>query len=143
MRSCLGWEKEDSAAYIECDIASISDTVSDGMGKSTHGMHSNNTVYSDAVKKVKFSFHNHHELERAYRKVTREVQALARLEHVNVVRYYQAWLEPLSPEDKVETSKEKKVRVSSPQSVFENVSADTDGDRWVSLSSHSVSGICP
>jgi serine/threonine protein kinase len=47
-----------------------------------------------AIKKVKFSFRNASELERAYKRVVREVQSLAALDHQNIVRYNQAWFEP-------------------------------------------------
>jgi serine/threonine protein kinase len=46
-----------------------------------------------AIKKVKFSFRNAHELETTYTKVIREVKLLAKLDHVNIVRYNQAWFE--------------------------------------------------
>jgi translation initiation factor 2-alpha kinase 1 len=47
-----------------------------------------------ALKKIKFSFRNATELERAYTRVVREVRSLAALDHPNIVRYNQAWFEP-------------------------------------------------
>ncbi|KAL9653862.1 hypothetical protein ABK040_012923 [Willaertia magna] len=46
------------------------------------------------IKKVTFSFKNTAELEKVYSRVVKEVRVLASLDHLNVVRYYQAWFEP-------------------------------------------------
>ena len=47
-----------------------------------------------AIKKIKFSFKDKHELREVYQQIIREVRALAALDHPNIVRYNQAWFEP-------------------------------------------------
>jgi len=49
-----------------------------------------------AIKRVKFSFKNIQELNDTYQQVTKEVKTIAGLDHPNIVRYNQAWFEPVN-----------------------------------------------
>eukprot|EP00762_Andalucia_godoyi_P005556 ANDGO_00497.mRNA.1 Eukaryotic translation initiation factor 2-alpha kinase len=68
-----------------------------GFGKVFRVRH-NTDGHEYAVKRVRISFRSVRDLEKRYSRVIREVQMLARLDHPNIVRYYQAWLEPVLAE---------------------------------------------
>lgn len=53
-----------------------------------------------AIKRIRFCFRDPNQLKDAYENVIREVQALSSIEnHSRIVRYHNAWFDPLLPED--------------------------------------------
>eukprot|EP00479_Gromia_sphaerica_P004802 TRINITY_DN15679_c0_g1_i1.p1 TRINITY_DN15679_c0_g1~~TRINITY_DN15679_c0_g1_i1.p1 ORF type:complete len:123 (+),score=23.98 TRINITY_DN15679_c0_g1_i1:210-578(+) len=64
-----------------------------------------------AIKQIKFSNVGFTSL--IHRKVLREVKNLARLDHPNICRYYNAWIEPIWDEQRGPTHSARVVEISS------------------------------
>ena len=81
-----------------------------------------------AVKKIKLDSRG----SQINTKILREVTTLARFNHENIVRYYQAWIEPATEQDLLDDS-------NSDSALSDNDASDSnhDGD-WLSSSSFSL-----